>query len=98
MIKEGLGRVGISGKILVFRGSKGSTVGPYVMYSLCRSGKGPAGMIVEKADQLVIISAVLCNIVTVEIRDLKNFIDKIPGRGFAEIDASRDRAVVRIYV
>ncbi|MGC9009891.1 MAG: aconitase X swivel domain-containing protein [Sulfolobales archaeon] len=98
LLKEGYRGSKISGKILVFKGSKGSTVGPYVLYGLCKNGLGPSGMIVEKADQLVIISAVLCNIVTVEVAGLSKLLSKIPNDALAEIIADEKNAVVKIYV
>ncbi|MGC9148095.1 MAG: aconitase X swivel domain-containing protein [Sulfolobales archaeon] len=98
LLKEGYRGIKISGKILVFKGSKGSTVGPYVVYGLCKNGLGPSGMIIEKADQLVIISAVLCNIVTVEVKELSKLINKIPNDALAEISADEKSAVVKIHV
>jgi len=54
--KKGFPETSVAGRILFFKGSKGSTVGPYVMYDLCKRGLAPSAMIVEKADQLVHIS------------------------------------------
>ncbi|ABM81447.1 aconitase X swivel domain-containing protein [Hyperthermus butylicus] len=52
----------IAGKILVFRGSRGSTVGPYIMYALRRKGLAPAGLIVPKAEPMLVAGAVLAEI------------------------------------
>ena len=52
----------IAGKILVFRGSRGSTVGPYIMYALRRRGLAPAGIVVSKAEPMLVAGAVLAEI------------------------------------
>jgi len=52
----------ISGKILVFKGSRGSTVGPYVMYALKKSNKAPSCIIVEEVEPLLVAGCVLADI------------------------------------
>ncbi len=52
----------LKGRILVIRGVRGSTVGPYILYALAKKGLAPAGIIVEHADPLVVTSAVMANI------------------------------------
>ncbi len=49
----------IRGKVLVFRGGRGSTVGSYIIYALKYYGNNPACMIVEKAEPIIITGAVL---------------------------------------
>ncbi|MCI4457883.1 MAG: DUF126 domain-containing protein [Desulfurococcaceae archaeon] len=95
--KKGFPETSVAGRILFFKGSKGSTVGPYVMYDLCKRGLAPSAMIVEKADQLVIISGVLCNIVLIEVREW-DLVKKIPNDVDAEAYASERDAEVKIYV
>lgn len=63
MRKKGYEGVSIRNKILVFRGSRGSTVGSYVIYSMSRAGKAPSALIVEDVDQVLISGCVLGNIV-----------------------------------
>lgn len=55
----GLGR--LKDKILVFPGSRGSTVGPYVIYSLVKRSLGPKAMIIRDVDPLLIVGSVLSN-------------------------------------
>lgn len=52
----------ISGKLMVFLGMKGSTVGPYVIYSLSKKSLAPNAMIVKEVDPLLITGCVLSNI------------------------------------
>ncbi|MEM1982607.1 MAG: DUF126 domain-containing protein [Sulfolobales archaeon] len=52
----------VSNKLLVFPGSSGSTVGPYVIYSLAKKSLAPAAMIVKNPDTLLITGCVLSNI------------------------------------
>jgi len=51
--------VAMAGKILVVKGIRGSTVGPYVMYALYRRGLQPSGIIAESIDPLLAAAAVL---------------------------------------
>lgn len=60
--KRGYEGVEVRGRILVFRGSRGSTVGPYIIYSAWKGGAAPAGMVVARADQIVITGCVVANI------------------------------------
>ena len=55
------GRV-VSGKALVARRSRGSTVGAYVMYSLKAKGLAPSVIIVGRADPVIVAGAVLAQI------------------------------------
>jgi predicted aconitase with swiveling domain len=45
--------------ILVFRESRGSTVAPYIMYSLKFKGCGPAGIVVVSAEPMLVAGAVM---------------------------------------
>jgi len=49
----------VSGRVLAFPGGKGSTVGSYVLYALARRGRAPAALVVEKADTIVTVGAVI---------------------------------------
>ncbi|ADI31315.1 aconitase X swivel domain-containing protein [Staphylothermus hellenicus] len=51
--------ISITGKALVFRGSRGSTVGSYIIYALKYYGKSPSCMIVENAEPILITGCVL---------------------------------------
>ena len=52
----------LKGRILVIRGVRGSTVGPYILYALAKKGLAPVGIIVEHVEPLVVTSAVMANI------------------------------------
>lgn len=51
--------ISITGKALIFRGSRGSTVGSYIIYALRYYGKSPSCMIVENAEPILITGCVL---------------------------------------
>lgn len=59
----------IKNKLLVFPGSSGSTVGPYIIYSLSKRSLAPAAMIVKKLDTLLITGCVLSNIPMAVVSD-----------------------------
>ncbi len=52
----------IAGKVLVIPSSRGSTVGPYVMYQLSKYGKAPLVILSVRADTMLIIGAVMAQI------------------------------------
>lgn len=52
----------VEGRVLVARKSKGSTVGPYVMYSLKKQGKHPLAIVLGIADPIVIAGSVISEI------------------------------------
>ncbi len=52
----------IGGKALIFPGTRGSTVGTYIIYGLKYYGHTPACMIVYEAEPILIAGAVLADI------------------------------------
>ncbi len=67
----------VAGRILVLPSTRGSTVGPYVLYSLSKHGAAPAGIVVVRAEPLLVAGAVLAETPLAEgmpahlIRELK---------------------------
>lgn len=74
----------VSGKILVARRSRGSTVGSYVIYALKANGVSPKAIIMGESEPIVIAGAVLAGI---------PLYDKAPESLF---EAVRDGAFVRV--
>ncbi len=56
----------IRGKVLVFPGGKGSTVGSYVIYQLKKNGAAPSAMINIKAEPIVAVGAIISGIPLVD--------------------------------
>ncbi|MGV8175761.1 MAG: aconitase X swivel domain-containing protein, partial [Methanothrix sp.] len=56
----------ISGKVLVFPGGKGSTVGSYVIYQLKKRGLAPAAMINIRSEPIVAVGAIISGIPLVD--------------------------------
>ncbi|MGA1821822.1 MAG: aconitase X swivel domain-containing protein [Thermoplasmatota archaeon] len=52
----------LKGRILVFNGGSGSTVGSYNIYNLRIYDKAPAAMIMEKADAIITIGCIMADI------------------------------------
>jgi len=67
----------IAGKVLVFRGGRGSTVGSYVIYGLKKYSVHPTCMIVEKAEPIIVAGAVLADIPLLKVEDYELFIKSI---------------------
>ncbi len=56
----------IKGKVLVFPGGKGSTVGSYAIYQLKKNGAAPCAMINLKAEPIVAVGAIISEIPLVD--------------------------------
>ena len=56
----------ITGRILVFPGGKGSTVGSYTLYRLRRKGLAPAGIINAQSEAIVAVGAIIADIPMVD--------------------------------
>ncbi len=83
----------IAGKVLIFPGGKGSTVGSYVIYQLRKRGLAPAAMINLRSEPIVAVGAIISGIPLVdrvpeEILQTKN-------STLVEVDADWGR--VRIF-
>jgi len=82
----------IGGKVLIFPGGKGSTVGSYVIYQLKKRGVAPAAMINIRSEPIVAVGAIISGIplvdgVAAELLDLED-------GTFVKVDA--DREIVKI--
>jgi len=64
-----LGGVSIASKILVIKGLKGSTVGPYVLYSLSRRGLAPAAIVSYSVDLMLTVSCAIAGVPLYEVID-----------------------------
>jgi hypothetical protein len=67
----------VGGKVLIFPGGKGSTVGSYVIYQLKKRGVAPAAMINIRSEPIVAVGAIISGIplvdgVSAEILDLED--------------------------
>lgn len=76
----------ISGKVLVFPGGKGSTVGSYAIYQLKKNGAAPIAMINVKAEPIVAVGAIISDIALVDNVE-KNPIDIIKTGDKVLVDA-----------
>jgi predicted aconitase with swiveling domain len=56
----------ICGKVLIFPGGKGSTVGSYVIYQLKKRSLAPAAMINIKSEPIVAVGAIISGIPLVD--------------------------------
>nr|WP_193322929.1 DUF126 domain-containing protein [Pyrobaculum calidifontis] len=54
--------VDVVGKIVALPYVKGSTVGPYLMWSASRRGKIPLAVVAEKPDLMLVTACVLANV------------------------------------
>jgi len=82
----------IAGKVLVFPGGKGSTVGSYVIYQLKKRGQAPAAMINLRSEPIVAVGAIISGIPLVD-RVLECVLQIVSGT-LVEVDA--DRELIRI--
>ena len=52
----------VKDRVLIVKKFRGSTVGVYILYSLCKNGLAPKAIVSEEPDPVVIAGVVLCNI------------------------------------
>lgn len=82
----------VGGKVLIFPGGKGSTVGSYVIYQLKKRGVAPAAMINIRSEPIVAVGAIISGIplvdgVAAEILDLEDGVQ-------VTVDAEGERVIV----
>ena len=61
----------VKGRVLVFPGGKGSTVGSYVMYRLAKNGVGPSAIVNSKCETIVAVGAIISEIPCVDMVDIR---------------------------
>ncbi|WP_290596616.1 MULTISPECIES: DUF126 domain-containing protein [unclassified Archaeoglobus] len=59
----------VAGKILIFPGGKGSTVGTYVLLNLKKNGVAPNAIVNRKTEPIIAVGAVIAGIPLVEVND-----------------------------
>lgn len=83
----------IAGKVLIFPGGKGSTVGSYVIYQLKKRDLAPAAMINIRSEPIVAVGAIISGIPLVD--RVTEEILRVESGTVVEVDA--DRELVRIF-
>jgi predicted aconitase with swiveling domain len=82
----------IAGKVLIFPGGKGSTVGSYVIYQLKKRGRAPSAMINLRSEPIVAVGAIISGIPLVD--RVPEEVLQIESGILVEVDA--DRGMVRV--
>jgi len=75
----------VAGKILIFEGGRGSTVGSYIIYALKRNGVAPKAMIALESEPIIAAGAALARIPLLD-RPERNVLELI-----------EDGTLVRVY-
>ena len=78
----------IAGKVLIFPGGKGSTVGSYVIYQLKKRGLAPAAMINLISEPIVAVGAIISGIPLVD--RVGEDVLRIKSGTMVEVDADRE--------
>jgi predicted aconitase with swiveling domain len=82
----------IAGKVLIFPGGKGSTVGSYILYQLKRRGLGPAAMMNLRSEPIVAVGAIISSIPLVD--RIPEDLLLLPEGMMVTVDADRELVVV----
>jgi predicted aconitase with swiveling domain len=82
----------IAGKVLIFPGGKGSTVGSYVIYQLKKRGLAPAAMINLCSEPIVAVGAIISSIPLVD--RVPEAILQLESGILVEVDA--DRGLIKL--
>ena len=78
--------ISIKGKVLVFPGGKGSTVGSYAIYQLKKNGMAPLAMINIHTEPIVAVGAIISDIPLVD-NVVQNPVDVIKNGDKVLVDA-----------
>jgi len=70
----------LSGKVFIFKGSRGSTVGPYILYALRKHDNHPICIIAEEVEPLLIAGCVLSEIPLYLINSFNVLVDELNGK------------------
>lgn len=62
------------GKVLAIRGTRGSTVGSYIVYSLKKHGAAPNCIVVEDAEPILIVGCIIAEIPLVKVEDFNELV------------------------
>ena len=89
---HGLFGQSIAGKVLIFPGGKGSTVGSYVIYQLKKRGLAPAAMINIRSEPIVAVGAIISGIPLVDRVPME--ILQVESGTVVEVDADKERIVI----
>ncbi|MEM2928179.1 MAG: DUF126 domain-containing protein [Nitrososphaerota archaeon] len=79
----------ITGKILIFKGGKGSTVGAYAIMKLKSNNVAPKALICLKADEIITVGCVLSDITLVDSIN-KEVLNIIKDGDIVEIDCEKE--------
>lgn len=83
----------IKGKVLVFPGGKGSTVGSYAIYQLKKNGAAPSAMINIRTEPIVAVGAIISDIPLVDNLE-KNPVNVIKNGDKVLVDAILGRVEI----
>lgn len=97
VLKLGDRELDISGKALVMRGTRGSTVGSYIVYALRRHGKAPSCIIVKEAEPILIAGCVLADIPLFVISDYEPFVNSVLERRRCSVKYDHEMGALALY-
>jgi predicted aconitase with swiveling domain len=80
----------VKGRVLVFPQHVGSTVGSYVLYSLSKKGLAPGAIIVQEADAVIAVGAVIGNVPMIDRVDIA----QIRTGDTVQVDGERGTATI----
>ncbi|MGB9827839.1 MAG: aconitase X swivel domain-containing protein [Thermosphaera sp.] len=73
VVRADVGEVEMAGRVLVFKGSRGSTVGSYIIYALKKNNVHPCCMIVKEVEPILIAGCVLAGIPLFIVEEFEEF-------------------------
>jgi len=80
-----------NGKVLVFKGTRGSTVAPYVIYALRRNNTAPVCILVAEVEPMLIVGCVIAEIPLFVVKDYEGLVKNIHvinNSGYLEVRGS----------
>ena len=86
----------IAGRVLIFPGGKGSTVGSYVLYQLKKRGLAPVAMMNLRTEPIVAVGAIISGIPLVDGIPLDLL--SLPEGRMVTVDADSERIIIDVSV
>lgn len=77
----------VAGRVLVFPGGKGSTVGSYTLYRMKKNGTAPAALVNRECETIVAVGAIIAEIPCLD----QVAIERIPDGVRVRVDADLER-------
>ncbi|AFL66128.1 aconitase X swivel domain-containing protein [Desulfurococcus amylolyticus] len=94
IVKTEKEEISVEEKILVFKGSRGSTVGSYVIYAMKQYGRSPLCMLVKEVEPILIAGCVIAEIPLLVVEEYDDFAGTIKNKNHRYVRYTRGSGIL----